>query len=619
MSIKYQRLTIPVPNPAFWNAEPWQLGCYVKGYERGINLKRWQRMFEKLPNSITDIVEGVPVMLISVAADPMISTAIGIECDADDVGEGEVGAMFSMANDNQSAGIVIPIESIHMKQFEGTLRHEMVHYDQWLRGDLSMKEGCIVWKGETYEPILHDESATFEDIIIREIRDLPWEREAYCDDPFTHDLDTPAFIDELCEIYDRDPSWYYGRLTGAGSDISNIAKRTADACNVMDKAIYDIAGFDDPNAHIPNLLSAAYGHPSQPVHIDTNGVKRFKPNKIISDLCDAGKLDLNHIAATYSDEDKCQFNQLIGYSVDSWWYLTSTNMVAKSKARIEEMRHEQNSVLDGEINYIRKGDDITPMIGINVTLEGDMYDIPLALPILLQRMNNYDGHYNLRRNDSADDGYDVEWVDSSFHGHCSYDLDTSTSNDGIPEFPVHDINMKIYKDFIWLEEIADPSSGNKVLTFDWKAMTAAFLPTDGSEVNLGISKLLTRYFTYTKDNVDLQGVYMLSQSALRFYDARERILKLLDDPAFNAGLYLDVDFTGLVEAMLIGPIKNNTAVNQMLMVKKTKGAAKQIQSLLNQMNQSMVIFESGKIHLETDHAKYDADLGELEKLIKQYL
>lgn len=56
-------------------------------------------------------------------------------------------------------------------------------------------------------------------------------------------------------------------------------------------------------------------HPNQPIGQDEDGVLRFKPNKIVRFLLDAGPFDLNKLALMgFSDEDRVQFAQLIGYS-----------------------------------------------------------------------------------------------------------------------------------------------------------------------------------------------------------------------------------------------------------------------------------------------------------------
>lgn len=57
-------------------------------------------------------------------------------------------------------------------------------------------------------------------------------------------------------------------------------------------------------------------HPMQPVVVDEHGVHRFKENAIVNFLLRAGPYDMNKLAMmSFSDEDREQFAQLIGYSV----------------------------------------------------------------------------------------------------------------------------------------------------------------------------------------------------------------------------------------------------------------------------------------------------------------
>jgi hypothetical protein len=60
-------------------------------------------------------------------------------------------------------------------------------------------------------------------------------------------------------------------------------------------------------------------HPQQPIILDERGTPRFRANQIILYLWKSGLLDLNQIAAMdFSDEDRMQLAQLIGYSVSGY-------------------------------------------------------------------------------------------------------------------------------------------------------------------------------------------------------------------------------------------------------------------------------------------------------------
>jgi hypothetical protein len=57
-------------------------------------------------------------------------------------------------------------------------------------------------------------------------------------------------------------------------------------------------------------------HPIQPLHLSKGNVVRFKGNEIVRFLLDAGPYDMNKLALMhFSQEDREQFAQLIGYSL----------------------------------------------------------------------------------------------------------------------------------------------------------------------------------------------------------------------------------------------------------------------------------------------------------------
>lgn len=56
---------------------------------------------------------------------------------------------------------------------------------------------------------------------------------------------------------------------------------------------------------------------------DQLGVIRFKENKIVTYLLERGSIDMNELARlNFSDEDRMQFAQLIGYSVGGYCELS---------------------------------------------------------------------------------------------------------------------------------------------------------------------------------------------------------------------------------------------------------------------------------------------------------
>lgn len=81
-------------------------------------------------------------------------------------------------------------------------------------------------------------------------------------------------------------------------------------------------------------------NPMQPIIRDHNKVIRFKSNAIVEALLEHAhkgkKLDLNDIAwMEFSQDDRCQFAQLIGYSLDGYHelsYVSDNHAKAASEA-----------------------------------------------------------------------------------------------------------------------------------------------------------------------------------------------------------------------------------------------------------------------------------------------
>jgi hypothetical protein len=66
-------------------------------------------------------------------------------------------------------------------------------------------------------------------------------------------------------------------------------------------------------------MNKAAKHPMQPVYEDEHGTLRFKPNAIVRFLLDDGPNNLNRLALLpFSNEDREQLAQLIGYSVSGY-------------------------------------------------------------------------------------------------------------------------------------------------------------------------------------------------------------------------------------------------------------------------------------------------------------
>lgn len=64
-------------------------------------------------------------------------------------------------------------------------------------------------------------------------------------------------------------------------------------------------------------------HPLQPITVDGDGVAWFKENAIVRYLLDHGGIGLNQLAElSFSQEDREQFMQLIGYNVHGFHELS---------------------------------------------------------------------------------------------------------------------------------------------------------------------------------------------------------------------------------------------------------------------------------------------------------
>ena len=83
--------------------------------------------------------------------------------------------------------------------------------------------------------------------------------------------------------------------------------------------------------------------PMQPIQLDAHGVARFAENRIVNDLLEfaaARRFGLNQIAiGDYSDEERMQLAQLIGYSVSGYGDLSyaSEESVRKADTIVEEL------------------------------------------------------------------------------------------------------------------------------------------------------------------------------------------------------------------------------------------------------------------------------------------
>lgn len=90
-------------------------------------------------------------------------------------------------------------------------------------------------------------------------------------------------------------------------------------------------------------MSGIKPHPLQDIYKDQHGTIRFRENKIVKFLLDCGPYDLNQLARMpFSDEDREQFAQLLGYSVSGFGELSyaSQEIVERADAMASLMLRE---------------------------------------------------------------------------------------------------------------------------------------------------------------------------------------------------------------------------------------------------------------------------------------
>tara|TARA_R100000935_G_scaffold19605_1_gene37603 strand:+ start:174 stop:488 length:315 start_codon:yes stop_codon:yes gene_type:complete len=74
--------------------------------------------------------------------------------------------VLGKANNN---GTILVNKDLNPKKIDKVVDHEMVHIDQFKRGDLDYDDKNVYWKGKTYSRSKMQEGA----------KELPWEKEAY--------------------------------------------------------------------------------------------------------------------------------------------------------------------------------------------------------------------------------------------------------------------------------------------------------------------------------------------------------------------------------------------------------------------------------------------------------
>lgn len=93
-------------------------------------------------------------------------------------------------------------------------------------------------------------------------------------------------------------------------------------------------------------------HPIQPLELDSQGVLRFKANKILRKLVDEKIIDLNYVACMddVDKDDQNQLAQLIGYSHSGYGSLSFADDYTYNTAYA--MYHGKKSELEARLEYL---------------------------------------------------------------------------------------------------------------------------------------------------------------------------------------------------------------------------------------------------------------------------
>jgi len=102
-------------------------------------------------------------------------------------------------------------------------------------------------------------------------------------------------------------------------------------------------------------------HPIQPLEKDAHGILRFKQNAIVRFLLDSGPNDMNKLAMMpFSQEDRQQFAQLIGYSLCGYGDLSYVsdddyNAAVEMSKKGKSEKDARIDTLEKTISKIREG------------------------------------------------------------------------------------------------------------------------------------------------------------------------------------------------------------------------------------------------------------------------
>lgn len=117
-------------------------------------------------------------------------------------------------------------------------------------------------------------------------------------------------------------------------------------------------------------------HPVQPLVTDSEGVLRFKANAIVRYLLDNGPFNLNDLALLpFSNEDREQFAQLIGYSLSGFGDLSYVSDETYDRAESQGGETKETLSLNIVLELLRDTLIVAGYVGPNRLIEGAVLDM----------------------------------------------------------------------------------------------------------------------------------------------------------------------------------------------------------------------------------------------------
>ena len=113
-------------------------------------------------------------------------------------------------------------------------------------------------------------------------------------------------------------------------------------------------------------------HPIQDMHIDEHETLRFKQNKIVRFLLDAGPFDMNALALMpFDSDDRQQFAQLIGYSVSGFGDLSYAHPETIDEAdRLGRQVSSRHTSMDVKLHKTKRGtiEELADVLGLKIVV-----------------------------------------------------------------------------------------------------------------------------------------------------------------------------------------------------------------------------------------------------------